>query len=54
MFLEDFKEAYGQEFDKPCLVANNSPFTGAINASDVKVHPIKSTKRYKKHFRYIF
>lgn len=47
MFLEDFMEAYGQEFDKQCLVANAAPFIGAINASDVKVQPIKSTNETK-------
>ena len=42
MFLEDFTEAYGQEFDKQCLIANNEPFTGAINMANAEVHTIQS------------
>ncbi len=42
MFIEDMTEAYGQEFDKQCLIANNAPFSGALNASKVKTHAITS------------
>ena len=42
MFLEDFTEAYGQEFDKQCLTANAAPFTGAINVSGAEVHTASS------------
>ena len=42
MFIEDMTEAYSQEFDKQCLIANNAPFTGALNASRTKSHAIAS------------
>jgi HK97 family phage major capsid protein len=35
IFIDEFTEAYGQEFDKQCLLANNAPFTGAMCAPDV-------------------
>ncbi|GHU39097.1 hypothetical protein FACS1894190_02330 [Spirochaetia bacterium] len=35
MFLEEFSEAYGQEFDKQCLLANADPFTGAMKAAQI-------------------
>ncbi|GHU40198.1 hypothetical protein FACS1894190_06800 [Spirochaetia bacterium] len=35
MFLEEFAEAYGQEFDKQCLLANADPFTGAMKAAQI-------------------
>jgi HK97 family phage major capsid protein len=35
MFLEEFAEAYGQEFDRQCLLANDTPFTGAMKAEDI-------------------
>ena len=38
MFLEDFTEAYGQEFDRQCLTADDDPFTGAINMEHAEVH----------------
>ena len=43
MFLEDFTEAYGQEFDRQCLIASDDPFTGAINMENAEVHSIAST-----------
>ena len=43
MFLEDFTEAYGQEFDRQCLIADDDPFTGAINMENAEVHAIAST-----------
>ena len=43
MFLEDFTEAYGQEFDRQCLMANADPFTGAINMAAAKKHAIAGT-----------
>jgi HK97 family phage major capsid protein len=42
MFIEDMTEAYGQEFDRQCLIANNAPFTGALNAAKIKNHAISS------------
>jgi HK97 family phage major capsid protein len=35
IFIDEFTEAYGQEFDKQCLTANNAPFTGAMCAPNV-------------------
>ena len=43
MFLEDFTEAYGQEFDRQCLMANADPFTGAMNMANAKKHAIAGT-----------
>ena len=42
MFLEDFTEAYGQEFDRQCLTADDDPFTGAINMEHAEVHAAAS------------
>ncbi len=42
MFLEDFCEAYGQEFDRQCLMADDDPFTGAINMENAEEHVIES------------
>ncbi len=42
MFLEDFTEAYGQEFDRQCLIADDAPFTGAINMEHAEVHASSS------------
>ena len=36
MFIDEFTETYAQEFDRQCLLANASPFTGAFHASDIK------------------
>jgi HK97 family phage major capsid protein len=35
MFVEEFIETYGQEFDRQCLLADNDPFTGAMSSADV-------------------
>ena len=42
MFLEDFTEAYGQEFDRQCLIAEDDPFTGAINMENAEQHAMES------------
>ncbi len=51
MFLEDFTEAYGQEFDKQCLIANNEPFTGAMNMAHAEVCRIQGTD--ETHLTYL-
>jgi HK97 family phage major capsid protein len=35
MFIEEFTESYGQEFDRQCLLADDDPFTGAMAAEGV-------------------
>jgi HK97 family phage major capsid protein len=35
IFLDEFTEAYGQEFDRQCLLADDDPFTGAMAADGV-------------------
>ena len=35
IFIDEFIETYGQEFDRQCLLADNDPFTGAMACSDV-------------------
>jgi len=35
MFIDEFIETYGQEFDRQCLTADDDPFTGAMACSDV-------------------
>jgi HK97 family phage major capsid protein len=35
MFIDEFTEVYGQEFDKQCLIADEDPFTGAMAATGV-------------------
>jgi HK97 family phage major capsid protein len=35
IFLEEFTESYGQEFDRQCLLADEDPFTGAMKADGV-------------------
>jgi HK97 family phage major capsid protein len=35
MFVDEFTEAYGQEFDRQCLLADEDPFTGAMAADGV-------------------
>ena len=47
MFLEDFTEAYGQEFDRQCLIADDDPFTGAMNVENAEVARIQSTDESK-------
>jgi HK97 family phage major capsid protein len=32
MFVDEFIEVYGQEFDRQCLLADDDPFTGAMAA----------------------
>jgi len=41
LFIDEFIETYGQEFDRQCLLADNDPFTGAIACSDVTEVAIK-------------
>jgi HK97 family phage major capsid protein len=35
MFIDEFIETYGQEFDRQCLLADDDPFTGAMMCSDI-------------------
>ena len=35
LFVDEFIETYGQEFDKQCLIADEEPFTGAMSCDDV-------------------
>lgn len=35
MFIEEFIEVYGQEFDRQCLLADDDPFTGAMACAGV-------------------
>ncbi|MCL1991952.1 MAG: phage major capsid protein [Spirochaetes bacterium] len=35
MFIDEFIEVYGQEFDRQCLLADNDPFCGAMACADV-------------------
>ena len=42
MFIEDFNEAYGQEFDRQCLTADEDPFTGAMNVKKANIHAAKT------------
>jgi HK97 family phage major capsid protein len=41
MFIDEFMETYGQEFDRQCLLADNDPFSGAMACSDVTEVTIK-------------
>jgi len=41
IFLDEFIETYGQEFDRQCLLADNDPFTGALACPDVTEVAIK-------------
>ncbi|MDR1617000.1 MAG: phage major capsid protein [Syntrophomonadaceae bacterium] len=36
MFMDEFVECYGQEFDRQCILAKEDPFTGAMEAEGVK------------------
>lgn len=47
LFMKDMTEAYAIEFDRQCLVANEDPFTGALNAEKAISSPIKSTDESK-------
>jgi HK97 family phage major capsid protein len=40
MFVDEFIEVYGQEFDRQCLLAADDPFTGAMASSGVTEVPI--------------
>ena len=51
MFLEDFTEAYGQEFDRQCLIADDDPFTGAMNMANAEVCRIQGTD--ETHLTYL-
>jgi HK97 family phage major capsid protein len=35
MFIDEFTESYGREFDRQCLLADDDPFTGAMKADGV-------------------
>jgi HK97 family phage major capsid protein len=35
MFVDEFLETYGQEFDRQCLLADDDPFTGAMACTDI-------------------
>lgn len=41
-FIRKFTEAYAEEFDRQCLVADAGPFTGILHARGVKTHTIAS------------
>ena len=41
MFVDEFIEVYGQEFDRQCLLADDDPFTGAMAADGVTEVTIK-------------
>jgi HK97 family phage major capsid protein len=41
MFVDEFLETYGQEFDRQCLLADNDPFIGAMKCADVTEVTIK-------------
>ena len=46
MFIEEFTDAYGREFDRQCLTANESPFTGVLSVKGTQSHYIKSASPY--------
>jgi len=37
MFVDEFTEVYGQEFDRQCLIADEDPFTGVMACPDASV-----------------
>lgn len=54
MFLEEFSDAYGQEFDRQCLISKNSPFTGVLEAPGIHSFTLKGGSPYSigyKDFR---
>jgi len=51
MFVEEFVEAYGREFDTQCLTATAAPFTGALALTDTESHYIKSSSPYGLTFQ---
>jgi HK97 family phage major capsid protein len=40
MFVDEFIEVYGQEFDRQCLLADDDPFTGAMACAGVTEVPV--------------
>ncbi len=46
MFIEEFTDAYGQEFDRQCLIADAAPFTGALASKGTISHYLKSASPY--------
>jgi HK97 family phage major capsid protein len=42
MFIDEFVESYGQEFDRQCLLADEDPFTGAMKADEVTIITLAS------------
>ena len=40
LFVDEFFEVYGQEFDRQCLLADDDPFTGTMSCADVTEVPI--------------
>ncbi len=46
MFIEEFTDAYGREFDRQCLTASEDPFTGALALKGIATHSIKSSSPY--------
>ena len=43
LFIDEFIETYGQEFDRQCLTASADPFTGAMMCDDVTEVEIKGS-----------
>jgi len=46
MFLDEFIETYGQEFDRQCLLASDDPFTGVLAHPDVTEVTITGNTAY--------
>jgi len=46
IFLEEFTDAYAQEFDRQCLTAASDPYIGAMNADGVTERKIQSATPY--------
>ena len=46
MFIEEFTDAYGKEFDRQCLTASEDPFIGALALKKTESHYIKSASPY--------
>lgn len=42
LFIDEFTETYGQEFDKQCLIADQNPYTGVLADANAKKHTIAS------------
>jgi HK97 family phage major capsid protein len=40
IFIEEFTESYGQEFDKQCLISDSSPFTGVFKDVNITKHEV--------------